>query len=513
MGTGLVAKRVDFMKKYLLGVSMVALAFSAASCSTDAPLALKSSDVPVKFTGPIPSDVGVWPTKEWWHGFGSTELDGLIAKSETDNLDIAVAAANVLQATAQSNIQRSALFPSIDLEGSAQRSKQAGTAIIPGYQSNSFGIAANGSYAVDFWGLARDNLRAAEESLRSSRYAQESVTLTTVSDVGTTYLDVLALRERVTLAEKNVEDGKRVLVIVEAKLKNGVSSQLDLSQEQALVAGQEASIPVLKEQEVEALHALAILLGVPPEGFDVSAKNLDGIKTPLVAPGLPSELLLRRPDVAEAEANLASAHANVDAARAAFFPAVNLTGSAGVAGTMTNVLFKASSFQWSAGASVLQTLFDAGKLFAQSDMAKAQQLGLVATYRKTVISAFGNVENSLNQVTNYDAQEEALAREVKASANAARISELQYREGIVDLTTVIQTQQTLFTAQDALAQARLAHAQAVIGLYQALGGGWSQNPKENTQPLPGTTEAADREPAPVPNPQDSIWRSLGSVLP
>ena len=134
---------------------------------------------------------------------------------------------------------------------------------------------------------------------------------------------------------------------------------------------------------------------------------------------------------------------------------------------MVGTLFHASTFEWSAGASALQTLFDAGKLFAESDLAKAQQLSLVATYRQTVITAFSNVENALNQCQNFAIEQAALEREVKASAEAERISELQYREGIVDLTTLIQTQQTLFTAQDALAQARLAHAQAVVGLYES----------------------------------------------
>lgn len=507
------------MTKFLSRASVLVLAFAAAGCATAVPEALKTSDVPTKFDGPIPSDVGVWPQKEWWKGFGSTELDGLIAEAETNNLDIAVAAAGVMEAQANSNIQRSALFPSINVQGSASRAQSpssrssiGGMSVVqPSTTYNSFGVSADASYMLDFWGLARDNLRAAEESLRSASYAQEVVALTTVSDVGITYLDVLALRERVALAKKNVEDGKRVLAITQAKLANGVSSRLDLAQEEALVAGQEATIPVLEEQEVEALHALAVLLGRAPEGFTVAAQNLDGVQSPLVAPGLPSELLRRRPDVAEAEANLASAHANVDAARAAFFPAVDLTGSAGTAGNLVGTLFHASTFEWSAGASALQTLFDAGKLFAQSDLAKAQQLSLVATYRKTVITAFGNAENSLDQVSNYAAQQEALEREVKASAEAARISELQYREGIVDLTTVIQTQQTLFSAQDALAQARLAHAQAVIGLYQALGGGWSQDPKENTQPLPGTTQEANT--APVPHPEHSMWKAIGSVMP
>jgi len=506
------------MMNLMTRASMLVLAFAAAGCATDVPMALQQSDVATKFDGPIPTNVAQWPSQGWWHGFKSDELDGLIAQAEVNNLDVAVAAANVLAAQAQANIQRSALFPSLDLEPSAMRQQTTGKrataagVAAPRATFNTFGVAANASYMVDFWGLARDNLRAASETLRADRYAQVSVELTTVSDVGTTYLDVLALRERVSIAEKNVEDAKRVLAITQAKLQNGVSSQLDLAQEQALVAQQEANIPVLQEQGNEARLALAILLGRAPEGFDVKAQNLDGIALPLVAPGLPSQLLLRRPDVAEAEANLASAHANVDAARAAFFPAVNLTGTAATTSNMVGTLFHASTFEWSAGASALQTLFDAGKLFAESDLAKAQQLSLVASYRKTVITAFSNVETSLGQTSHFAIEVAALEREVKASAEAERISELQYREGIVDLTTLIQTQQSLFAAQDVLVQARLAYAQAVIGLYESLGGGWSQNPEENTQPLPGTVEAADREPAPVPNPQDSIWKSITDIF-
>jgi len=509
------------MKRILVGPSVLVLALTVAGCSTPAPQALKPMDVPAKFTSPIPSDVGVWPTQDWWHGFGSTELDGLVAQAETNNFDIAVAAASVLQAQAQANINRAALFPSITLDPSVTRQQTPAssvnvgraTLVSPASTFNTFGVAANASYNLDFWGLAQDNLREADEALRSSRYNQEIVALTTVAGVGTTYLNVLALREEVTVTKHNVEDSEKVLQVTQAKLKYGVDSELDLATEEAIVEQQKANIPVLEEQEHESLLALAILLGKAPEGFDVTAQNMSGIATPLVAPGMPSELLLRRPDVAQAEANLSSAHANVDAARAAFFPAVSLTGSAGSSSGMIGTLFHASTFEWSAGASALQTLFDAGKLFAESDLAKAQQLGLVSTYRKTVISAFSNVETSLGQVSNYATEQNALEREVKAASTAVRISELQYREGIVDITAVITNQQTLYAAQNALIQARLAHAQAVIGLYQALGGGWSQNPKENTQPLPGTTEAANRSPAPVPDPQDSMWKAIGSIMP
>jgi NodT family efflux transporter outer membrane factor (OMF) lipoprotein len=292
---------------------------------------------------------------------------------------------------------------------------------------------------------------------------------------------------------------------------NGIASNLNLAQQEALVDSIEATIPVLREQEREALFALAILLGRPPEGFDVKAQTLDDIKPPVVAPGLPSSLLQRRPDVAQAEANLASAHANVDAARAAFFPAISLTGNGGLASTAAGTLFMGSSFGWGIGAQLLQTIFDGGKLIGESDVAKAEQKGLLATYRGAVIQAFSDVETGLSQVSNYASEQDALTHEVKDSTEAFRISQLQYREGIVDLLTVLQTEQTLFTAEQTQAQAQLAHAQAIVGLYKAMGGGWSEDPQDATQAIPaGTMPVApptSAEPAaatlPTPEPAPS----------
>jgi NodT family efflux transporter outer membrane factor (OMF) lipoprotein len=490
----------------------VACVFVAAGCQTMVPQALKPNDVPKSFTGPVTVGADVWPKADWWNAFNSTELTGLITTAQKDNLDLAVALANVLQAEAQTNVARSSLFPQLDLEGSATRQRvgtgstgSSGLGISRAETYNSFALTANGSYALDIWGLAQDDLRAADETLKSSRFAQENVALTTTASVANTYLNILALRQQIALTEKNIEDANRILTITKAKVTNGVSSNLDLAQQEAVVEGQQALLPPLREQEQEARYALAILLALPPEGFDVKGQNLDGVGVPQVAPGIPSTLLERRPDVAEAEANLASAHANVDAARAAFFPAISLTGSGGTASGMIGTLFHASTMEWSVGASLLQTIFDGGKLTGESDSAKAVQLGLVSTYRKTVLTAYSNVESSLGQVSNYGAEEEALEREVKASAEAFRLSELQYREGIIELLTLLQTQQTLFTAENQLIQVKASQLEADVNLYIALGGGWSEKPDDKTQTETSTT------PPPAPVPQAHEWCVFGGV--
>ncbi len=473
------------MKPILRLSSASVLALAAAACSTPTPMGIKTADVPKAFTAPIPQNVQVWPAVDWWQNFTSPELIGLETTAQTDNLDLAVAEAEVLQAQAQTGISAAALFPDIGLDASATRSGSSKSAGIvgPGIKTtgNDFGASVQASYQLDIWGEARDNLHAAQATLRSSQYAQETVALTVEADVANTYLDVLALRQRITLTKQNIDAAKRILTITQAKVTNGVSSNLDLAQQEATLAQQEAVLPGLEEQEREARYALAILLGRAPEGFDVTAQNLDAITPPLVAPGLPSELLERRPDVAGAEADLESAHASVDAARAAFFPQIGLTGSAGFESTALSSLFNPSAFAWSVGASLLQTIFNGGLHAAQSDLAKAKETQLVATYRKTVLTAFSNTETALGQVSSIADQQARLEEEVKAGAEAFRISELQYREGIVELLTVLQAQQTLFTAEDALVQAKLARLQAVVSLYQALGGGWTV---ASTQQLP-----------------------------
>jgi outer membrane protein, multidrug efflux system len=298
--------------------------------------------------------------------------------------------------------------------------------------------------------------------------------LTTESSVAQEYFTVLALRERIAITRQNIDASKRILAVVQAKVVAGVSSNLDLSQQQAGVAAEEASLPGLIEQEREARYALAILLGRAPEGFDIKGQNLDGIASPAVQGGLPSEVLLRRPDVAEAEAALYAAHANVDAARAAFFPAISLTGSGSYGSPLLSNLINPGNFAWSIGASLVQTIFDGGTKKAASELALAQEQEQIADYRKAVFNAFSNVETALGQVAADNDQLVALTEEVRASSEAFRISELQYREGTIDILNLLLTQQTLFNAEQTLVQTKLARLESDVSLYIALGGGWSQ---------------------------------------
>jgi len=465
-------------------VTVPLLALAVAGCATPVPRALSPHLMPGSFTGPLPAVAPTWPEASWWQGFGDSELTGLVARAQADNRDIAAAAARVLQARAQAKIQRSPLFPQLAVQADHVNGGCRGGSCADFSDTRAYGLTFNASYELDFWGLARDNLRAANEQLKSARFAQQSIALTITANVANEYLNVLAVRDRIAIANENIAAINSITDVIELRVKAGATSRLDLAREHAQVEDVEARLPRLQILERQALFSLAVLLGEAPEGFDISAQNLAGILSPVIGAGLPSELLLRRPDIAQAEANLASAHANVDAARAAFLPQISLTGQGGFVGAALNALWQGSNFGYRYGVNLLQTIFDGGALTGQKQLAQALELQLVANYQGAVLNAYADVETALVEVASTREAEDHLRREVAAAREAFQISQLQYRQGAADLLTVLQAQQTLFSAQDQLAQTTLANRQAAVHLYEALGGGWSENPQDRTQPTP-----------------------------
>jgi NodT family efflux transporter outer membrane factor (OMF) lipoprotein len=315
------------------------------------------------------------------------------------------------------------------------------------------------------------------------------VALTVTANVASQYLNVLAIRRRIAIAHQYIAAINAILEVIQLRVKAGATSRLDLAREQAQLETVQAQLPALETLEKQALYSLAVLLGRPPEGFEVAPADLEKILPPVVGAGLPSELLLRRPDIAQAEANLASAHANVDAARAAFLPQISLTGSGGFLSTAIGTLLQGSNFGYGYGAGLLQTIFDGGRLAGQKDLAEATQKEFVAAYQSAALNGYADVEFALTQVANTGRAESHLRSLIVAAQEAFEISQLQYRQGAADLLTVLQAQLTLFSAQDQLVQTTLANRQAAIHLYEALGGGWVEGAEDRTQ-------VVENEPAP-----------------
>jgi outer membrane protein, multidrug efflux system len=451
--------RVTRILPLLAGVLLLSACFSPGPL----PL-LTADDVPAGFEQPKAENAPVWPSPDWWRSFQSAELDSLVNGAQAGNLTLAAAAARVLQADARIRQAGSPLLPFVSLSGDSGRSLASNT--------DSFGAGLGARYEIDLWNRNRNTLLASMASASATRADRETVALTAVSSVANTYFLLLSLRERLAIARLNLEAAMNVLTVTETRVRNGVATPLELAQQRAAIAGQQAGIPVLEQQALEARSALALLLGRPPEGFDVAGSDVISLGIPEIAPGLPSELLERRPDIATAEAALAAAHANIQVARAALFPSIVLTANGGVRSTNLADLVANPVSTLTFGATLAQTVFDAGRLFAITDEVRAREQELLANYRNIAITAFAEVENTLGAIANFSAREVFLTEQVAQAQIAFDIATSRYREGIADFLIVLETQRALYGARDARAQVRLARLLATVGLYRALGGGW-----------------------------------------
>jgi outer membrane protein, multidrug efflux system len=428
------------------------------------------------------------PPLDWWRSFRSRELTAIVDNVRTSNLDIAQAVARVVQADAQSRIIGAALLPAVQLNGQATRSRPSqstgsgaggtggvGVSFGPS-ERNDLLATLSASYEIDFWGKNRYALRAAEETAVASRFDKEVVTLSSVVTAANAYFQVLAAQDRLRVARNNLVSAKRVGNLIAQRVNAGTASALETAQQQSVIDTLNAAIPPLEQTVYQFRYALAVLMGRTPESVTVRGGSLNAIAIPRVTPGIPSELLAQRPDIREAEAQLASANANVVVARAQFLPSITLTGEGGYESAVLKTLLRPESALYSLAAGLTQPIFQGGRLLGNLNLQEGKQDELLNAYRKAVLSGFSDVETALANVR-LTAERERLQRAVVTSSRQAfDVSEQRFREGTLDLVTVLQTQQTLYTAEDALVVARLAHVQAVVSLYQALGGGWLPKP-------------------------------------
>jgi len=421
-----------------------------------------------------------WPASDWWRGFNSPDLDAFIAEAQRANDDLRAAVARVSEAEAERRIARAPLLPALGVAAQATRARapQAGNSSAAYATGDNFNPLLTASYQLDFFGKNRAQLAAATATANASRYDRSTVELTVMAGVAGSYFQALELRDRLAIADSNLANASQVLHGLELEERAGIATALDVAQQQTVVATLNASIPPLREQLRQTLDALAILVGSTPQTVDVTSGGLDALSQPAVRPGLPSELLARRPDVAAAEAQLIAANANIGAARAAFFPTINLTADGGYESPALATLLTPASRVWSLGAGVAQPIFQGGALLGGYSLAKAQYQELLADYHKAVISALANVEDALIAVRETTEQVSRQQQATEQARRAYRFAQTQMRAGTINVLTLLNTETTLFTAEDALAQAKYAHLQSLVSLYQALGGGWQQKDEQ-----------------------------------
>jgi multidrug efflux system outer membrane protein len=452
------------------GCALVAL----AACSVGP--AYKRPDIPLPPQWQETSNTegaAVWPSADWWHGFGSEKLDELIAEAQRSNDDLAAAIARVQEADAQARIAGAPLLPSLDFGADATRQQAQVTGA--GHPTfNTFSPELTASYELDFWGKNRASRDAARATAIASHYDKETVALTVISSVASTYFQALEFRDRLEVADQNLTNGQKILHGLQLEQTAGIATALDVAQQETTVALLDAAIPPLQQQLRQIVHALALLLGKMPESIDIETGTLNSLRSPAVTPGLPSQLLSRRPDVAESEQQLISANADITVARAALFPSIELTANGGYESSALSSLINPAARIWSLSAGLTQPIFHGGALRGQVVFSNARYAELLSTYHKTVISAFGNVEDALVAARQTKEQQIRQQKAVDTARRAFQYAQTQMSAGTVNILNVLNTENALFSAQDELVQIQYLHLQSLVDLFTALGGGWQQ---------------------------------------
>ena len=415
--------------------------------------------------------------QQWWTHFGSPQLNRLIEQARLDSHDLGAAMARVRQAQASAVIAGAPLLPEIraGLNGNRQELLRGkGYSQLDVDQDNRtidyYDANLSASYELDFWGGKRAARDSALSTLSASQFDRATVELTLLSAVANSYTQALSLGEQQRIAELNLANAERVLELVQTRYDAGSATALELSQQKSLVAAQQRRLPQVQQQAKEALITLAALLGQPVQAVRLDDEQFEQLQWPSIDAGVPSNLLRRRPDIAAAEARLTAAQADITVARAAMLPSVTLGLSLGTGADIADQLLRNNVYNLSAG--LAAPIFNNGRLRAERDKATARQEELLELYRAAIINGFADVEKALNSINGLDQQRQWQSEELQQAQTAFDIAQHRYQAGAEDLLTVLETQRTLYTAQDTNVQLRLARVQASVALYRALGGGW-----------------------------------------
>jgi multidrug efflux system outer membrane protein len=415
----------------------------------------------------------------WEDFFTDAQLRERIALAIAHNRDLRIAVGRVEEARGSYRSVRADQLPELGVGGNYTRSKsvfQAGPGDPVSFTADRFdvGIPAT-SFEIDFWGRQRNLTAAQRAAFLSSVASERAFRLSLIRDVASAYLDERSLVERIALAERTVTSRREELRIADRRLKAGVTSALDYRQTETLLTQAETELAALRLSLAQARNFTAVLIGSPLPAAPAAPLTIaeQGVVRDIAA-GLPSDLMTNRPDIIAAEEDLRAARANVGAARAAFFPTISLTGSIGYASNELNSLFDNQT--WSFSPQIGIPIFDWGRREADLDVAKARTNIAVATYEKTVQTAFREVADALAGRRYLAEQSEAQARAVTAARNVARLARLRYDNGVAQYIEVLDAERNLFTAEQAMTQLRATEIANIVSLYVALGGGLGPMP-------------------------------------
>jgi multidrug efflux system outer membrane protein len=449
-----------------------------SGCNVGPQYARPHVNMPAAYRGPdekamADADKDSLGDREWSSVFRQPELQGLIRTALADNYDLRIAAQRILEQDAQVRITHAQEFPTLNAGGTgvgAALPASLGTSIGSPLTFGSFNLSA--AWAPDFWGLYRKQTEAARDQLLAQTWAQRAVRMTLLEQVVSTYLQLRRLDEQLTIARRTVEARQQSVNLTQSLESAGSVPLSDLRQAEELLYTATAQVPTLEEQIQTGENDMQLLLGHAPGRLQHTDETALAPAPEELPAGLPSELLERRPDIQQVEAQLKAANAQVGAARAQFFPQLSISASAGLGGDALSNLFALSGRTIYGIGSLTQPIFAGGKIRGQYDLSKRQQEELVLNYQKTIDTALHDVSNAMIAVTKQRASREEQQRLVAAAADATRLARLRYERGAASYLEVLTTDTNLFNAQLNLAAAQQGEALTLVQLYSALGGGW-----------------------------------------
>jgi multidrug efflux system outer membrane protein len=430
------------------------------------------SGPPAASLAPSTSAAASLGDEKWWEVFEDKELQGLIRTALKNNYDVRIAAARVLEAQAQLGITRADQLPSLGVGGNITSIRNPKIGPIPGYEITQGQVSASAAWNLDFWGRYRRATESARAILLANEWAQKEVMATLVANLASSYFQLRQLDLELEISNRTLSSRQDSLELTKTLEQHGINSLLDVRQSEQLVYTAASEVPDLERQIAQEENAISVLLGNNPGDIPRGLKLTEQPHAPEVPVGLPSALLERRPDIREAEQNLIAANAQIGVARSAYFPQISLTANAGFESAALTNLFTGPAGVWTLAGSLTQPIFEGGRLKSGVRLAEAQHEQLLLTYQQAIQGAFRDVANALvayRKNREFRIQQQHL---VESAQDAARLSEVRFKAGTTDYLEVLTNETNSFSAELALAQAQGNELNALVQLYQALGGGW-----------------------------------------
>ena len=459
----------------ILGLIILAL---ACGCAVGPNYKRPTVSVPTVYRGVTPEEAAQGGAarsladEKWWEVFQDQQLKELIKTALQQNYDVRIAAARILQAQAQLGVTRADQFPTIAGTAEAINERSSRSKFLPPFETSANQVGASLAWDLDFWGKYRRATEAARADLMATEWARREILTDLVANVASAYFQLRALDLQLEISQRTLASRRDSLRLTNLLAQGGSTSLLDVRQAEQLVFTAASEVPSLEQQIEQEENFISILLGNNPAPVPRGRKLTEQQHPPTVPAGLPSSLLERRPDIRQAEEQLISANAEIGVARAAYFPQISLTATAGFQSSALTSLFGGPAGLWNFGGALVQPIFTAGKLRSNVRLTEAQRQQFLLRYQQTIQGAFREVSDSLvaySKTQEFRQQQELL---VASAQDASRLSHMRYSGGVASYLEVLTNETNYFSAELGLAQAQLNELLALVEVYKALGGGW-----------------------------------------